>query len=163
MQLLLSFLFGKLSQSWSGFSSVEQSHTLQEEEDVIWPSMCFLKTFVDFGFTCYSINLYCLLNIIVQNQRCDLLVVKCVRHVNMYLLCCQKFWSFPADPGSCSFGIFKRRMVFILVNRNGLIICEWVFAFLRSSWQPYSKLLSLLWSVNGNGEESWIIFVKDKR
>lgn len=54
-------------------------------------------------------------------------------------------------------------MVFILVNRNGLIICEWVFAFLRSSWQPYSKLLSLLWSVNGNGEESWIIFVKDKR
>lgn len=35
MQLLLSFLFEKVSQSLSGFSSVEQSHILQEEEDVI--------------------------------------------------------------------------------------------------------------------------------
>lgn len=52
----------KVSQSLSGVPSVEQSHILQEEEDVIWQNMCFLKTFVDFGFKCYSIYLYCLLD-----------------------------------------------------------------------------------------------------
>lgn len=52
----------KIAQSLSGCSSVEQSHLLQEEEDVVLQNICLLKTFVEFGFKCYSVNIYCLLD-----------------------------------------------------------------------------------------------------
>ena len=34
------------------------------------------------------------------------------------LLCCQKFLPFPADLGSCSFGIFKGKVIIISKHRN---------------------------------------------
>lgn len=99
-----------------------------------------LKTFVDFGFKCYSIDMYCLLD----SSDSNMWLVGCKMcfacNIKTYLLCCQKFWSSPADPRSCSFGNFQEKNGHYFGKRKWLCNLWMGFHFFKEQLNVFGSL-----------------------